>query len=173
MSFLIWLESIRFPFMDWFMALITHLGEETFFILAALIVFWCWDKYHGYYLLFIGLCGTVINQFLKILFRIPRPWVLDPEFEIVESARAEATGYSFPSGHTQSATTLYGGFARMVKQNWLRILGIALVVLVAFSRMYLGVHTPKDVLVSLLIGIALTLAIYPLVQKGKNNTKYI
>ena len=103
MELLYWFESIRMPILDTLMSLITHLGEETFFMVAALYVFWCVDKRRGYYLLSVGFAGTLVSQWLKIACRIPRPWVRDPNFTIVESARAQAGGYSFPSGHTQSA----------------------------------------------------------------------
>ena len=92
MKLLYLLEGIRTPFGDTFFSLITHLGEETLFIVAGLLFFWCINKYEGYFQLAVGLSGTVINQFLKLVFRIPRPWVKDENFTIVESARAEATG---------------------------------------------------------------------------------
>ena len=149
MELLYWLESIRTPIGDTFFSLITHFGEETLFIIAGLLFFWCIDKMEGYFLLSVGLSGTVINQFLKLWFRIPRPWVKDPNFTIVESARAEATGYSFPSGHTQSSVGIFGGLARWNKTLWLRGISIALCVLVPLSRLYLGVHTPLDVGVSI------------------------
>ena len=134
------LESIRVPWLDTVMAAITHLGEETVFMVAALFVFWCVSKRHGYYLLAIGFAGTVLNQFLKLLFRIPRPWVLDSDFTIVESARAQATGYSFPSGHSQNAIGTFGGIARFTRRKWVRVAAIVAAVLVPLSRMYLGVH---------------------------------
>lgn len=165
MEFLKWLSNFRTPWMDTVMELITKLGEEALFILVALIVFWCIDKKRGYFLLFVGFAGTIVNQFLKMIFRVPRPWVLDPDFQIVESARAEATGYSFPSGHTQVASTTYLGLARTAKRVWVSILFALLTLLVAFSRMYLGVHTPKDVLVSLGIGILLVLLFHPIVYR--------
>ena len=115
--------------------------------------------------------GTVLNQFLKILCRVPRPWVKDPNFTIVESAREAASGYSFPSGHTQVAVGLYGGIARVTDKLWLRIAMIALALLVGLSRMYLGVHTPADVLVSLAIGTLLVLAGYPLFRKAEKSPK--
>ena len=96
MQLLYALESIRTPVWNALMSAVTHLGEETVFMAAALFVFWCVGKRQGYYLLAVGFAGTVLNQFLKLLFRIPRPWVLDENFTIVESARAQATGYSFP-----------------------------------------------------------------------------
>ena len=107
MEFLRFLEGLRTPFMDTLMSLITQLGDELFFMVFAITMFWCIDKRRGYYLLSVGFVGTVVNQFLKLVFRIPRPWVLDPNFTIVESAREAATGYSFPSGHTQNAVFPY------------------------------------------------------------------
>ena len=166
MEFLEFLQSIRTPVGDFLMALITHLGEELLFMAVGLIFLWCIDKKRGYYILFAGFTGTVLTQFLKITFRIPRPWVLDPNFSIVEEARLEATGYSFPSGHTQSAATLYGGIARSERRHkWIFWSSIAAVVLVAFSRMYLGVHTLLDVGVALAIGAVLVFVLYPLMMK--------
>ena len=158
------LESIRVPWLDTVMAAITHLGEETVFMVAALFVFWCVSKRHGYYLLAIGFAGTVLNQFLKLLFRIPRPWVLDSDFTIVESARAQATGYSFPSGHSQNAIGTFGGIARFTRRKWVRAAAIVVAVLVPLSRMYLGVHTPLDVGVAAVIAVALVFALYPLME---------
>lgn len=160
------LESIRTPWLDTVMAAITHLGEETVFMVAALFVFWCVSKRHGYYLLAIGFAGTVLNQFLKLLFRIPRPWVLDSNFTIVESARAQATGYSFPSGHSQNAIGTFGGIARFTRRKWVRVAAIVAAVLVPLSRMYLGVHTPLDVGVAAVIAVALVFALYPLMERS-------
>lgn len=92
MNLLYALESVRTPFWDAVFSAVTHLGEETVFMVAAILIFWCVSKQEGYYLLLMGFFGTVVNQFLKLLFRIPRPWVRDPDFTIVESARAQATG---------------------------------------------------------------------------------
>lgn len=171
MSFLYFLEDLRNPVLDFFFSLITVFGEETLFMAVGMIVFWCVSKYQGYYLLCTGFLGTTFNQFLKILCRVPRPWVLDPNFTIVESAREAATGYSFPSGHTQTAVGLYGGIARGAGKKWLRISMIALALLVGLSRMYLGVHTPADVLVSLVIATLLIFVAYPLFRKAERSPK--
>lgn len=90
MTVLYWLEGLRNPVLDALFSLITRLGEETVFLLLAVTIFWCVDKRRGYYLLFVGFFGTVVSQTLKLAFRIPRPWVRDPAFTIVESARAQA-----------------------------------------------------------------------------------
>ena len=160
------LESIRTPWLDTVMAAITHLGEETVFMVAALFVFWCVSKRHGYYLLAVGFAGTVLNQFLKLLFRIPRPWVLDSDFTIVESARAQATGYSFPSGHSQNAIGTFGGIARFTRRKWVRVAAIVAAVLVPLSRLSLVVHTPLDVGVAAVIAVALVFALYPLMERS-------
>ena len=167
MDFLYLLESIRFPALDKLMLLVTHLGEETAFLVIALIVFWCVDKYHGYYMLGVGLLGNLLNQFMKITCRIPRPWVRDPNFTVVEAARAEAGGYSFPSGHTQTAVGTFGAVAATQKRKWIVAVCVVLAVLTAFSRMYLGVHTPIDVLVGGAMALVLVLALKPLML-GRN-----
>lgn len=171
MEILYFLEGLRTPILDTFFALITHFGEETLFIVIGLLFFWCIDKKEGYYLLGVGLLGTVINQFLKLFFRIPRPWVLDPDFTIVESARAEATGYSFPSGHTQTSVGVYGGIARWTGRSLLSALCLALCVLVPLSRMYLGVHTPADVGVSVALALLLIFVLHPVVYSGFDTPK--
>ena len=117
--------------------------------------------------------GTVLNQFLKLVCRVPRPWVRDPNFTIVESARAEATGYSFPSGHTQNAIGLFGGMARWGGRRWVRLGLTALALVIAFSRMYLGVHTPADVGVSLVLAAALVLGLYPLMRRAQEKPQYM
>ncbi len=171
MSFLYLLEEIRNPVLDFIFSLVTLFGEETVFMAVGMIVFWCVNKQKGYYLLCVGFVGTVINQFLKILFRIPRPWVKDPNFTIVESAREAASGYSFPSGHTQTSVGLFGGVALKWKNRAVRIASIALCVLVPLSRMYLGVHTPADVGVSIVIALALIFAFSPLFDKAEKSPK--
>lgn len=163
MRLLYLLENIRIPVLNELMLLITTLGEETAFLVVALVVFWTFDKYKGYYILSIGFVGTIINQFLKLWYRIPRPWVIDKNFTILEQAREAATGYSFPSGHTQSAVGTFGGIAYITQKRWVRISAIVIALLVPFSRMYIGVHTPLDVGVSLLIALGLILLLKPLV----------
>ncbi len=171
MSFLYLLEDIRNPVLDFIFSLITLLGEETAFMAVGMVVFWCVDKYRGYFLLCIGFVGTLINQFLKMLFRIPRPWVKDPDFTIVESAREAASGYSFPSGHTQTSVGLFGGIARTTKNKALMIGSIAFCILVPLSRMYLGVHTPADVGVSICVALILIFVGAPLFKKAESSPK--
>jgi len=172
MEFLRLLEGLRTPFFDTVLQFFTLFGEETIFMVVAMAFFWCVDKKTGYLLLYVCFFGNIINSFLKLIFIVPRPWVLDPNFTIVESARAEATGYSFPSGHTQNAAGLFLGVAWARKELWLRIPCVAIALLVGFSRMYLGVHTPADVLVSLGVALLLVALAYPLIWRAWDNPKW-
>ncbi|MBQ9941408.1 MAG: phosphatase PAP2 family protein, partial [Christensenellaceae bacterium] len=168
------IEGIRTPFWDSVMSAVTYLGDELIFMAGVLLVLWCIDKKWGYRLFIMGMAGTIVNQFLKAIFVVPRPWVRDPAFTIVESAREGASGYSFPSGHTQSAATLFGGVAAWRKDSWrATLICTLLVLLTGFSRMYLGVHTPADVFTSLgtclvmVVGFSLAFAKAENSRKGK------
>ena len=108
-----------------------------------------------------------------MFFRVPRPWVKDKNFTIVESARLEATGYSFPSGHTQSSVGIFGALARWNSQKIIRTICIIICVLVPFSRLYLGVHTPLDVGVSVALALILIFGLYPIVGKATEKPKYM
>lgn len=163
MEFLHSLEKIRIPGLNEFMLGVTYLGDEIAFLVAALILFWCVDKRKGYYILAIGFIGTICNQFMKLTFRVPRPWVRDPEFTILEQAREAASGYSFPSGHSQNSVGTFGGIAAASKNKLIKVLCIAVCILVPFSRMYIGVHTPADVLVGSAMAVALIFIMRPLI----------
>ena len=153
MSMLRGLRDIRTPFFDGTMSVITLLGQEALFIVAAEIILYCINKKAGYKFLFMFYVGMLFNQVLKFIFKIPRPWMMDPDFEIVESARSGATGWSFPSGHTQSATMMYLGLAHELKKRWAYVAAALLILLIGFSRMYLGVHTLLDVSVAIILSL--------------------
>lgn len=171
MELLYFLEKIRVPGLNEFMLGITHLGAETAFLVTALIVFWCVNKRQGYYILSVGFVGTIMNQFLKLWFRIPRPFELDPDFKCLPAAFEGASGFSFPSGHTQSSVGTFGGIAHSTKNRWVKGVAIGIAVIVPFSRMYVGVHTPQDVLVAAIMALVLIFAFKPIVY-GKDG-KYM
>ncbi|HWQ57408.1 MAG TPA: phosphatase PAP2 family protein [Clostridia bacterium] len=171
MELLKFLESLRTPFFDAFFSLITHLGSENVFTVLGLVIIWCVNKKWGFRYFIIGLMGNAVNQLLKGIFLIARPWVVDESFTIVEAARAQATGYSFPSGHTQSVISVFGTVAVWAKKRWIYVVSAAAILLVAFSRMYLGVHTLLDVGVSLIAGVGVVALLVWLFEKCDGNRR--
>lgn len=165
MDFLNLLAQYRTPLGDAFFQAITLLAQETFVVVVICWLFWCSNKKLAYCLGFTYFSSGLLVQGLKITFRVPRPWLLDPNFQPVASAVPGATGYSFPSGHTQSITALLGTLGFYTKKKPLRFLCFLFVFLVGFSRMYLGCHTPQDVLVSFGVSIVCVFLCYHFLYK--------
>lgn len=145
-----WLEGIRTSVFNFFFEGVTMLGEEIVVILVLGVVYWCIDKKVGERLGLTLFVSLTVNSLLKVIVARPRPFVKDPS--ITPLRPQTAGGYSFPSGHTQSATTLSFGIYYFFKKKWLLIVSIIITLLIAISRMYLGVHYFTDVLVGGLLG---------------------
>ena len=165
MSFLWFLSDLRSPARDFLFQKITTLGQEIFVMAVICWLYWCVEKKLAYILGFSYFTSGLLVQALKISFRVPRPWDLDPSFKAVESAIPAATGYSFPSGHTQSITALMGTLALGARKKWQAVLCVLIIFLVGFSRMYLGVHTPLDVSVGFLLSVISVLFCWYLFNK--------
>ncbi len=146
--------------LDSLLLYITSFGEDLLLFLGAAGIYWSVDKAVGLYILAQYQLGNFANQLLKITFCVNRPWVRDSRIRPVESAKAAATGYSFPSGHTAKAIAVWGGLGHQIyeKSKRISIFLWGLVLLVGFSRNYLGVHTPQDMAVSFVLGIILLYA---------------
>jgi len=150
------IQELRSPFLDVVFQAITMTAEELFFIVLAAWFLWCGNKRLGYRVGFAFLASAVVNPLLKNSFRIERPIGV----EGIDSQRLHtATGYAFPSGHTQGATAFWTGMMTYVRRRWMYLLGTALIVLVAFSRMYLGVHWPGDVIGGVAAGVLTVLLV--------------
>lgn len=149
-----YVQSFSNETLDSFFEIITMLGEEWFFIILFAIFFWCFNKSFGYKLAFICLTSAAINTIIKEIVKLPRPI----GYEGIKSIRVEtAEGYSFPSGHTQQSSSLFATLMIEFKKKWLYFIGALWILLVGFSRMYLGVHWPSDVIGGLIIGILWTM----------------
>lgn len=172
MKYLHLLESLRNPIFDAFFEIITELGFELIALSAICIIFWCINKNFGYKMGFAYFASGMLIQGLKITFRVPRPWVREPGFTPVGNAMEKATGFSFPSGHTQSATTLFGSLAFHFKKTWVKVICVVLFLLVGFSRNYLGVHYSSDVIVSMILSLLCIMIFGKVFEKIENNKKY-
>ncbi len=132
----------------------TFFGELNTVLVIMAIVYWCVDKALGAYLLMGWSGNRLLNGVLKVTVCAYRPWIRDARIVPYGDSITTATGYSFPSGHTMNAATVFGGGAvRKDFPKTLRITLCVIVALVAFSRLFLGVHTPQDVLAGALAGM--------------------
>ena len=137
-----------------FLNKMTFLGELNTVMMVMAVIYWCVSKEFGTYLLMGWSGNRLVNGVLKVTVCAYRPWIRDARIIPYGDSIKTATGYSFPSGHTMNAATAYGGaVVRKDKPLLLRILLAIIVALVAFSRLYLGVHTPQDVLVGAVAGL--------------------
>ncbi len=167
-SVLLFFRNIETPFWDYFFEFITMLGEKNILIAVIAWLFWNMDKKKGFILSFTLLFSFVLNTGIKVAFHRQRPFELIPE--IAGKRIQTATGYSFPSGHTQGATTFYMTLALLFKRRWIYISAIAVSLLVAVSRLYLGVHWPVDVIGGLLLGTAAALVFYRILSRLYDRT---
>jgi membrane-associated phospholipid phosphatase len=150
-SFIIWIQQYANPVIDAFFKAVTFLGNEEYYILSIPLFFWLYDKRFAMRFGLFFLLNAYINSFIKHIFKVPRP--------PLKLHKIEQGGYSFPSGHAQGNTSFWGYLAVQVRKPWAYIVAAVLICLVAFSRVYLGVHFPHDIIVGVLIGIA-WIAIY-------------
>lgn len=146
------------PLLNSIFLVITSLGSSVSFLLVLPLLFWCVDYNLGVRLTVLCCLSAFCNFFLKDFFSQPRPFELDPGVAI-----GSARGYGLPSGHAQGSLVLWGSIAVWAKKHWCWLLVAIVVVLIGFSRVYLGVHFPTDVLAGWALGIAF-LTLYLVLQ---------
>ena len=129
-----------------FMKKMTFFGELNTTLVIMAIVYWSVSKEMGTYLMMGWGGNRLVNGALKVTVCAYRPWIRDARIVPYGDSMTTATGYSFPSGHTTNASTVFGGGA--VRRDFpraLRVILFIIVALVGFSRLFLGVHAPQDV----------------------------
>ena len=153
-----WMAAHHTPALDAAMVEITALGTGTVVLMivavAALFLVLTQHRYSAMLLFASSFGGLVLNGVLKLGFNRPRPSVFVPAVHTVSS--------SFPSGHAMSAAIVYSTVAylaaRLHRRRWARWLvmtmALLLIALISFSRLYLGVHYPSDVVAGVVIGLA-------------------
>ena len=173
MNFIYWLQQMRTPLGEAVFSVITHFGSDIMMIMALCAFLWIFGR-RAALRLAISYAGTgLVNQLLKIIFAVPRPWVLDDRIVPAQSAVKGAHGYSFPSGHSQTAACIFTTIAMYFRRKWLTITCAVLVAAVMLSRMYLGVHTPWDVLTGCIVSLILTIIINRLLDRAEHSVNYI
>lgn len=167
LQFLKLLEDFRTDFLDIFFQGITTLGEETLMILLVVTLWFAVNKREAQKVLFITASSFCVNGIIKNLVKLPRPFTKGIGFVRGDTA----TGYSFPSGHTQGFATWSTIFAIRFQKLWFHVLVGVLIVLVGFSRLYLGVHYPSDVVVAIVLGVGISIAGNALFDKIRDTRK--
>ncbi|SCI77071.1 Undecaprenyl-diphosphatase BcrC [uncultured Clostridium sp.] len=165
------IQSISNPFLDILFQIFTMFGEELILISIITTIYWAYDKKFGEYVAYSSLTSLLFNNAVKDIFKMKRPI----GEEGIRTLRAEtATGYSFPSGHSQGAASFYGSIAIHFKKKIIYILAAIIIFLVGISRLYLGVHYPKDVVVGIIFGLIIAIITYKLFNSVNNrNVLYI
>ena len=168
-SFLYFLQELHHPVLDKIMVFITSLGNDGLFWIGLAVLMVFFKKYRkcavsiGISLILMELIGNVI---LKDLIMRDRPCWIDPTVELLVKA---PSSYSFPSGHT------FAGFASAVtvflNHKKEGIAAIVLAALIAFSRMYIFVHFPTDILGGMVFGTGVAVLVYYMVHRWWPNLK--
>jgi membrane-associated phospholipid phosphatase len=155
------IETWRTPAMDTLFPAISALGDERFNIILLCVLYWCIGKHVGLGVGYAFLCSSYANSSIKGLFAIPRPG--DPALsqtlssanitQTVTPILLEPSSPSWPSGHSQGAIVTWGYLAQRVQKGWFWIAAGLLAAMIAFSRVYGGVHCPQDIVGGVLIGL--------------------
>lgn len=156
-TILLWMQNLREILGDGFAYIALLLSDALALIAIVLpfVTFWCLNKRRGQLMLAVFSGSLLLNQIIKMAAAVYRPWIRDSRITPPDFAKKSATGYSFPSSHTQIAATAYGDLgAESWKSNKKLSIGFfLLIVLAGVLRMFLGVHTPQDILVGMLCAL--------------------
>ncbi|WP_201638199.1 phosphatase PAP2 family protein [Tumebacillus amylolyticus] len=143
------IQTLATPWLDKLMILLSFIGDEEFYIATVPMIYYAVSKRVGIRLAIVLACSMFVNAWLKFFFATPRPIGVEGIRSLYTSS---ATGMSFPSGHSQGSATYWGYLACVVKKGWFVVLAGLLILSIMFSRLYLGVHWPIDVVGGLVFG---------------------
>ncbi|MDB0438385.1 phosphatase PAP2 family protein [Clostridioides difficile] len=170
LSILLFFQNLRNPFLNFIFLVFTVSTEAPLLILITAVIYWCINKKCGQKMLFAIVGNFVVNLGIKEFVKAPRPIGIKG----LESLRVStAGGYSFPSAHTQTATTFWVSIMTIFKRNYIHLLGAVMVLGVGLSRLYLAVHWPIDVIAGWILGIFFTVVFVKIFDYIDDNKKYI
>ncbi len=179
-SILLVIESFRTGFLDLLFPIITDFGGEMGYLVILAVVYWSVSKSVGQGLAYSYLFTATLNTWLKTIWRLPRPDSAALEETLNRAGISDRlqpliheSSPAFPSGHTQGAFAAWGYMAARFQRTWFWIVAAIIATLIAFSRMYIGVHFPQDILAGFVVGVIyllLWLWIEPRVQAKLDKT---
>jgi membrane-associated phospholipid phosphatase len=140
------------------MKFFSFLGTEEFYMLVLPVLYWCYSTEMGMRVAVILMLSGGLNGAIKVLFRGPRPYWISTSV----TGFASETSFGIPSGHSQNSMAVWGIMAAWMKKRWAWIVAILVIFLIGYSRLYLAVHFPQDVLSGWLIGALLLILVWVL-----------
>ena len=146
-----WLEAYRSPVLTSFLLVVTDLGSTVGYLLILPIIWWGFSWKLGARIFVALVLSVYLNSLIKDFAALPRPFVYTDDVPNLRTPNE----YSFPSGHAQQAAMFWGLLALHFRKRWFSALAAAIVFLIGFSRVYLGVHFPSDVVVGWTLGAAI------------------
>lgn len=153
-DFLLVLQDIRVTVPQFINDFLLFISSKWFYRIIPLLlffwIFWFVDKKKAEYCLLNFSFVSSLTQMFKFYIKQPRPHVLNPEIEPVKIE----TSYSTPSSHTSLATSGFGSIALVMRKWWITVIAVVLIVVIMFSRMWLGAHTPLDIITGFLLAVA-------------------
>ncbi len=153
------LQSFRSPALDALFLIITTMGTEYIFIGLAAVVYWSYDRRFGIRLAMLMLFSFYANLTIKEIFKMPRPPnSLRIDYPFFPGLYSET--YGFPSGHAMNSTVFWFAVARWAKKRFVYFIGGTMIILISFSRLYLGFHFLGDILGGVLFGVILAIAYF-------------
>ncbi len=153
-------QTIRSPFFDSFFTIISFFGTMVFYLLFLPVLYWCFDKKYAARIFFLFIISSWFNTILKDLFNHPRPYSLNETVKIGKTG-----GPGLPSGHAQQSFVVWGSVSLWLKNRVFSYLAVFIILIIAFSRIYLGVHFPTDIFAGWLIAAVILIVMWPLFDR--------
>ena len=144
------------PLMEW----VSMLGEETVMVLVIGLIYWCLNKDLGRKMALGMTLSLLAGEMIKCAVMRRRPYFDHSEVACLRAPSGKGDvmnvavqGYSFPSLHASNAVVMFGSLATVARRRWQVALCVLMMLLIGFSRPFLGVHYPTDVLVGWVLGL--------------------
>jgi len=175
MDLLYALQTARLACPDWLVTVIWLLSESVAFIapMVPCCIYWSVDKKKGTYMLLSLAIALLLNELLKVTFCVYRPWILDERLTPFTQALGTATNYSLPSSHSCATALICTTLAFVFPGNIIKtVLLSVFVLLIMFTRMFLGCHSLLDVLIGAGIGFIIAVLMRPLLSDSLNEERF-